>query len=200
MANINQNRWDQLVRRVAGLIGPGSKVDNTIGDLFPMLDVENLPGELYLLSGTRLGTGGVIQTSSAGQSARVQLFNPADSGLLVTLTSAAYSVTAVGSVRYVLTETAESTNDLGIRVRDTRLGVGIRPTAQVRSDDNAAVLAGTGEMRSLANTPVLLTDPNGLAVLAPGTGITFQSVTNTSSLTCAFWWRERVAEASELNI
>jgi len=198
VANINQNRWDQLVRRVAGLIGPGSKVNNTIGDLFPMLDVENLPGELYLLAGTRLGTGGVQQIGAAGESARVQLFNPADSGLIVTLTTVVLTITTTGTIRYVIRNVAETTNDLGIRVRDTRLGVGTRPTAQVRSASDAAVLAGTGEFRLLANTPIQLADPDGVVVLGPGTGITFNTVTVAQTLQCNFWWRERAAEASEL--
>jgi len=200
VAEINQNRWDQLVRRVAGIVGPGSKVNNAIGDLFPMLDVENLPGELYLLAGTRLGTGGVQQIGAAGQSARIQLFNPAESGLIVTLTTALITVqpAAANTIRYVIRETAESTNDLGIRVRDTRLGVGTRPTAQVRSTSNATVLAGTGEFRLLSNVPLQLADPNGVVVLGPGTGITFNTVTVAQTLTVAFWWRERAAEASEL--
>ena len=198
MANINQNRWDQLVRRVAGLIGPGSKVNNTIGDLFPMLDVENLPGELYLLAGTRLGTGGVQQLGLAGEGARVQLFNPAESGLIVTLTTVILTTTSLGNIRYVITDNVESTNDLGIRVRDTRLGVGTRPTAQVRSASDAAILAGTGEFRLLANNPLTLSDPNGVVVLGPDSGITFQNVAVAQSLTAAFWWRERAAEASEL--
>jgi len=198
MANINQNRWDQLIRRVAAIVGPGSKVNNTIGDLFPMIDVENLPGELYLLAGTRLAMGGVVQVGSPGESARVQLFNPDDSGLIVTLTSVQLSVSASQVIRYVINNNAESTNDLGIRVRDTRLGVLTRPTAQVRSASNAAILAGTGEFRILANSPFVFTDPNGIAVLGPGTGITFNTFTAAQTLTANFLWRERVAEASEL--
>ena len=199
MANINQNRWDQLVRRVAGLIGPGSKVNNTIGDLFPMLDVENLPGELYLLGGTRLGFGSATQLGSAGEVPRVQLFNPVDSGLMVTLTSAIVSMNVTTSVvRLVLTTTAESTNSLNQRVRDTRLGTATRTTAEVRAASEAAVLAADLEFVTTVNAYTPLIDPNGLAVLAPGTGITFTTTNVASTLRVGFFWRERAAEAAEL--
>jgi len=198
VANINQNRWDQLVRRVAGLIGPGSKVNNTIGDLFPMLDVENLPGELYLLAGTRLGMGGAVQIGSAGESARVQLFNPVGSGMIVTLTSVFVSLQATAtSLRWVLRDTAETTNTFAV-VRDTRLGIGTFTTATVRAASEAVVLAGDGEIRLLGNTPFLITDPNGIAVLAPGTGLTYFLPTAAQTLRANFFWRERTAEESEL--
>ncbi len=43
---LQQNRYDQLIRRVGGIIGPGSKVVEALGELFPVIDVENVPGEL----------------------------------------------------------------------------------------------------------------------------------------------------------
>ena len=198
MASINQNRWDQLVRRVAGLIGPGSKVNNTIGDLFPMLDVENLPGELYLLAGTRLGFGGALQIAAAGEAPRVQLFNPANSGLLVTLTSLVISTNAIAVIRLITTATAASTNTLNQRVRDTRLGDITRTTAEIRSESNVAVLAADAEYRTIANVPVVLADPNGVVVLAPGSGLTVTNTSAASQVTVSFFWRERTAEQSEL--
>jgi hypothetical protein len=198
VANINQNRWDQLVRRVAGLIGPGSKVNNTIGDLFPMLDVENLPGELFLLAGTRLGTGGAAQIAAAGEVPRVQLFNPADSRLIATLTSIVLVSSATQTIRYVHTITPESTNTNNQRVRDTRLGVAQETTLEVRAASTVATLAATGEFRIVANEPYKQTDPDGLIVLGPGTGITYLGLTVATTLRANFYWRERVAESSEL--
>lgn len=197
---LQQNRYDQLLRRVGGMTGPGAKVAEVIPEVFPVVDLENLPGELYLLSGTRLATGGVEQVGLAGQVPRIQLFNPENSGLICTLTTAiASNITGNISVFYVITDQAEPTNDLGIRIRDTRLGVLTRPTCQVRSASNVIVLAATGQFRMLNNTSVILTDPNGIAVLAPGTGITFTTPSTASTLALTFFWRERVAEQSELN-
>jgi len=198
VAEIQQNRWDQLVRRVAGLIGPGSKVNNTIGDLFPMLDVENLPGELYLLAGTRLGFGGELQQGAAGETPRVQLFNPVGSGLLVTVTSVIISTNAIAVIRLLTDPIAQTTNSNNQRVRDTRLGSATFTTAEVRSASDAVVLTADIEYRILPNTPTILADPDGVAVLAPGTGLTVTNTTVASQVTASFFWRERTAEQSEL--
>jgi len=198
VAQIQQNRWDQLVRRVAGIIGPGSKVNNTIGDLFPMLDVENLPGELYLLAGTRLGYGGGTITSAVAQTPRVQLFNPADSGLIVTITSLVISTAATLTMRMLTQPLAQATDTFNARVRDTRLGPATFTTCQVRIASDAIVLTSDVEFRTLPNTPTTFDDPNGVVVLAPGTGFTVTTAGTNQELQAAFWWRERVAEASEL--
>jgi len=198
VANINQNRWDQLVRRVAGLVGPGSKVNNTIGDLFPMLDVENLPGELYLLAGTRLGSGSAQQVGAAGEAPRVQVFNPADSGLIVTVTSVLIATSLTSQIRLVNTITPESTS-VTARIRDLRLGTIRASTTQVRAASNAAVLAANGgEFRTDKHVMNQLLDPNGIVILAPGTGMTVTATALASTLTVTFYYRERVAEAAEL--
>ena len=199
MATIQQNRWDQLVRRVAGLIGPGSKVNNTIGDLFPMLDVENLPAELYLLSGTRISYGGVSITGAAGEFSRAQLFNPADSGVIATITSITLASAATQILRFSQVDVAETLNTLRQRSRDLRLTLATEPTCNIRSASEAAVLGDVLLFRLLANTPFTLTDPNGIVVLAPGLGLTVSAGTVATNITVNFFWRERAAEQSELN-
>ena len=52
MFEVQQNRWDQLIRRVSGSIGPGSRVSETLSELLPVMDVERVPGELLRLMGT----------------------------------------------------------------------------------------------------------------------------------------------------
>jgi len=199
VTEIQQNRYDQLVRRVGGLIGPGSKVSEVISELFPMIDVENLPGELYVLAGTRLGFGSAVQISPVAEFPRVQLFNPVGSGTIVTVTTIWVSATAAGQVRLVSTINPESTDVLAI-VRDTRLGVLQATTAEVRAASEAASLAANGaEFRTGGTLLNTLTDPNGIIVLAPGTGLTVTLINDNETLTVSFFWRERVAEASELN-
>lgn len=198
MTELQQNRYDQLIRRVGGLIGPGSKVSEVISELFPMFDVENLPGELFLLGGTRLGFGSALQPGIAAERARVQLFNPVDSGIIVTMTTVLFSVPAAAVVRLVSTINPESTAVASI-VRDTRLGVTTATVAQVRAASEVAVLAANGgEFTSQANVLNRITDPNGIIVLGPGTGLTITNTLANSSLTVTYFWRERSAEASEL--
>lgn len=200
MASINQNRWDQLVRRVAAIVGPGSKVNNTIGDLFPMLDVENMPGELLRLSNTRLGMGTATLSNVAAETPKIQLFNPAGSRLLVTLTTMVITQSFTGGIsEFFLTAVPLTTNVGNTPFRDTRDGVAVSTVAQVRLLSDAAGIPAHFQYASLANTPTTFNDSNGIVVLAPGTGITIATNVANRTLTVAFMWRERVAEESELN-
>ncbi len=198
MANINQNRWDQLVRRVGGLIGPGSKVNNTIGDLFPMLDVENLPGELYYLMGTFICYGGQVQGPVAAEFPRIQIMNPADSGLLITVTGFTVSTETGQELRWDINSTALASAAGNGRVRDTRVSTDQIPTGQIRTDSSGSATTLTGITRVLVNQPFTLHDENGIAVLAPGSGFQVGGTTANSRIRVTFYWRERVAEASEL--
>jgi len=82
---VQQTRWDRIIRRVSGSIGPGSRVSETLSELFPVLDVERVPGELLLLGGTAICVGANDNSGAAGQVARHQIFNPVGSGVIATV-------------------------------------------------------------------------------------------------------------------
>ena len=199
MANINQNRWDQLVRRVAGLIGPGSKVNNTIGDLFPMLDVENLPAELYRLGGTRLCFGGGQLAASAGVAPRAMVFNPAGSGMLVTVTRVDVSSNVTLQLRWGVTNADLGAASGSERFRDTREFTPDLPTAEVHAVASVTLAGATSRSFVLSNTNFTLEPRNAIAVLAPGTGFEIGVQGINRLLNFSFYWRERTAEQSELN-
>lgn len=200
MSAINQNRYDQIIRRVMDLQGPGSKVNDVLTELFPMVDVENVPGELLLLGGTAISHGGGTIVSIVTNAPTAQLFNPADSAALVTLTGVRVAFTATSTVRWG-TSTAVRGAAIATEVfRDTRRVPPSRPIADVRQEQVVALAAGTNQTRLLANTPLHLEDPNGVAVLAPGSGFEIGSGTGVNTIFYSFYWRERTAEQSELNL
>jgi len=196
---LQQTRFDQLVRRVGGIIGPGSKVAEALPELFPVIDVERVPGELLVLGGTRICMGSEIGGPIGGQLSRVQLFNPAGSGFLLTISSVIISSQATMSFRWNIETTAITTLSTNKVFRDGRLTGTTRPVGEIRSDTTLAAVVRAGQMQVQSNRPQFLNDTNGVAVLAPGTGLTFQGGTNNSDLVVAFNWRERVALQSELN-
>lgn len=198
MAEIDQNRYDQLIRRVTGSVGPGSHVAESLAELFPVIDVENLPGELFLLSGTRLAYGGTALTPAAGKFAGIQLFNPVDSRNLITVTSVVLSVETTQTINWSLTNTALATNTTSQRLRDSRISVLDLSIGEIRRFDNVVATGANARTRVLAETPFTLNDNNGIAVLAPGSGLEFGATTAATILFCNFYWRERPAEASEL--
>ena len=196
MTELQQNRYDALLRRVGNLKGPGSKVNDVLQELFPTFDVENVPGELLFLMATKIGFASASKSATAGKKAGIQLFNPAGSGHLVTISTVLFSANADGAATMALTTTALGTNTGIPRLRDSRIGTGPSGVSQLRtSQDTTAGLSGN--FRVLANTNLTLTDVNSVAVLAPGSGLTLIGQTDMG-ITVTFFYRERIAEPSEL--
>lgn len=197
---VQQNRWDQTIRRASGSIGPGSRVSETLGELFPVFDVENLPLELMLLSGWTLGQGVGDKIAVAARFSKVQLFNPATSGKLIVLTRVDLTTSAAQLLRYSLAETALALDTGNVVARDTREGITGAGVGQMRTEDTPGGVAAFGQFFLTTNVSFPFTEPHGLFVLAPGTGITFSCTTANTTLRGNFLWRERVALESELNI
>ena len=199
MTEIQQGRYDALLRRVADLKGPGSKVNDVLEELFPMFDVENLPSELYILGRTDLCMGGGFIGAVAAQAGRGQIFNPVGSGKLISVTQAGFANPAVRIIRWGRRDTP-LTNHLSTQIfRDTRHPLGNLPTGQIRAQTSVALANANGQTRTEANRPFVLKDENGLAVLTEGTGFEIGSDDLNDSVTFYFYWRERVAEPSEIN-
>lgn len=199
MSEIQQGRYDQLLRRVADLKGPGSKVNDALTELFPVLDVENVPGELLFLQGTRLGMAGINLAPEVASIPKVQLFNPVGSGKLVTVTSIWVSAGTTQIYELFHSNVAITTLIGNNSVRDTRAGSGASTTTQLRTQLDAAGIPAFFTFLSLANVPQQITDPNGVIILSPGFGITAAPTGTNVSFFCSFLFRERLAEPSELN-
>jgi len=191
-------RYDRLLRRVGDLKGPGSKVNDVLEELFPVFDVENLPGELYRLAAINLCFGGAFLGAVVAQAGRFQLFNPVGSGKLVTITSARLSPNGVAIVRWGISNSVFGVDVQTQVFRDARDFAPDQPTAQVRTDTSVALATATQQSRVLNNTAVVIESPNGVAVLPPGRGFEIGSDLLNADVSCAFEWRERVAEPSEL--
>ena len=197
---VQQTRWDRLIRRVSGSIGPGSRVSETISELFPMLDVERVPGELLRLGGTFIGFGGGSITAAAGQVPTAQLFNPAESGVLVTITSVHFSCGVDTVVRWGISTAGIGTEIATERFRDTRDLIPKSPVAQVRQRSAVAFANAISQSQVLAGVDFLLQGRNTVMVLAPGTGLEIGSNQLVSTIFYGFEWRERPAEQSELSL
>lgn len=197
---VQQTRWDRLIRRVSGSIGPGSRVSETISELFPVLDVERVPSELLVLAGTRLAWGRSISPAVAGENARAQLFNPAGSGQIITITHLVLhpggsDVVEMGILQVGLTDLSAVA-----RYRDSRFGVALEPVAELRTDSNVGATPATFRVRAISVESFQIQDSNDICVLSPGFGLTLSETTVNSSLNVSYMWRERTAEESELNL
>lgn len=199
MTELQQNRYDQLLRRVGDLKGPGSKVNDALSELFPMFDVETDRGELQLLSGMDLCFGGGNGEGAATTAFRGQLFNPVGSGKLLIVTRTLWTNDSIAVHRWGVVTTALTTGIGTETFRDTRHPPARRPTGQIRTQISVALAPATGQVERIARTPTILEDPNGVAVLAPGTGLELGQTDLNIKANFTFYWRERVAQPSEIN-
>ena len=197
---IQQTRYDRLIRRVAGIIGPGSKVGTVVTELLPVLDVESVPGELLKLAGTQLGFGGGRIVGAAAQCPAAMVRNPDESGLLITVTDI-YLSTSTGAITRFLggLQTAALTGGVSTQIfRDTRDFSPNLPTGAISQESAVALGGATIQFRTLSDANLHIHAENGICVLQPGWGIRFAADVAASSMTYSFFWRERPAQQSEL--
>lgn len=195
--DLQQFRYDNLIRRVGGIIGPGSKVKEALSELFPVIDVERIPAELLWLSGWRMAFGGEAKVGAAAQTPRVELFNPVGSGKMIVVTDFVASSSVTGSLLWTTTNVALTDTVSPQRMRDTRRSAFEVPTGEIRSLSAAGTTVGTNRIVILANVPFHFRDDNAVAVLFPGTGLEVGHTIATVTLSVNFNWRERVIEKSE---
>jgi len=200
VTEIQQNRYDQLIRRVNNIVAPGSMVGDSLNELFPVIDVERVPGELLILMGTNICFGGGTIAAVVGEAGTAQLFNPAGSNVLVTLTRVDFASTLLGTLRWGRDFTERGARVSTETFRDNRRPVVELPVANVRQDSAVALANATNQTRVLPNTAFVLEDENGVMIISPGSGFEIGTGTGNATTFFGFTWRERVAEASELNL
>lgn len=198
MTEIQQNRYDRLIRRVANIVGGGSQVNDTLNELFPTIDVENVPAELLALANMRLGWCSSRLAASVGDRNHHQLFNPVGSQAMLIVTSVwPHSVTATTTFR-LGTFIGELTTLTGNeRRRDTRAGVLASLVGQNRTDQSATLGSLDFRIIAQANTTPIISDSNDIAILFPGTGLTVSTEELNVMSIVSFLWRERIFEPSE---
>lgn len=198
-SELQQNRYDQLIRRVGGIVGPGSKVSEALTELFPTIDVENVPLELQVLGATHAAFGGAGTTPEPGKFSYIQLFNPVDSGKLITVTRVVFAMTQTNIAKIAVETVIRGAEVLSERFADTRLTTTAAPTGKLFFLVDAAVPVNIGRINTTDTNSFDLFDDRGVFVLAPGTGLTVAAEQANVGIDVSFWWRERVAEQSELN-
>jgi len=198
--DLQQARYDQLVRRVGALYGGGSKVVEVLPEVFPVLELEGTTPELLALSGWRLAWQQIQQNGVVGQTSALQLANPVGSNVVAAVTQIIFTMLTqpADSIQMQITNTLFTSASIRGLFRDARFG-GNRSTAlELRSDPNIATGAGL-RLEALLDVPVTVRDDNGLVVLTPGTAFQVGTTGNNIDLSVNFFWRERIAQESEIN-
>ncbi|MEE8609041.1 MAG: hypothetical protein V3S55_15665 [Nitrospiraceae bacterium] len=163
-----------------------------------MLDVENLPAELLLLAGWRTKFTTKTVAATVGETSRIGIFNPAQSGLIVVVTDVWLSANAAIAVAYSTSLTALTDDSFSGAPRDSRDGVAVNSGAKVAQQQTGNTVQRGRLIVQIAET-YHHTAKNGLAVLGPGTGFEYGTVVDNEVLNATIFWRERAALSSEVN-
>jgi len=198
-ADLQTARYDRLIRRVGGLLGPGSKVSEVISEIFPIIDLENMPHELLVLANTRTVFSTLTPAASVGEVSGAQLFNPPDSTTILIVTS--FWVGSAGittNIDYQVTDTQVVATFFSGSFRDTRSGFGLESAGKV-AEFNTAPIGAQGRFRVSAVESFKINDSDGVVVLGPGSGLSVATASFNLPLNITFFWKERQALESELN-
>jgi len=197
---LNQNRYDQLLRRVGDLKGQGSKVNDALTELFPMIDVENVPAELLLLAGSRLCMGNIVfAAGGAANFVHTFLRNNAGSGTIIRLVCVSIMSANAHLVNFGPSQNSSTTG--GSRAfTDTRVfGEG---TVGILQGANNLLAASTRffSIQLEANKSVIFQPPTAIGVISPGNSFQVGSDFANVALNVSYLWMERQAQPSELNL
>jgi len=196
---VQQTRYDRIIRRVTGSIGPGSRVSESISELFPMVDVERVPAELLLLGGTQLCMGEASPGPLAANFGQAMIRNPGGSGNLITVTQLAIATATAQIIGLGITENTLSTAG-SQQIRDARRGPAGVPVGVCLEERLLVTGPVFYRFDAIADETYTMKDLNDIAVLAPGTALSVTTTTVNTSLRVGFLWRERPAEESELSL
>jgi len=191
-------RLENFIRRWGSIKGPGSVLSETLGDVFPVLDLENLTPENQLTAGWHLFSGFATVVGVAAQLSGVGIRIPADRNSLAVIDKIVinaelaqditFGINVVAFVQVGSTANKDSRNPQAFSA-DTRLS----------ANANVGAAANGGILAVAAGVDREFEAPHGLAVLGPGAQFSVVCATVNSDLTVTFFGRARQAEPSELS-
>lgn len=179
---IQEGEVAQALTRRYGLVGKLPLLLDEV--IVPVAIVDTLE-----LNRERNASGAASRPAVAAQFSHVQLFNPADSGVLVQATRVWIGTGSAVTGLVQFHDTALTTAGADVEWVDRRQGGA--PVAQVRSEANA-VAQGSANIFKRLYSPA--TDSKEVALrvaLLPGMGVLVQLATLNVTLQAAYDWTER---------
>lgn len=198
MGRLQTGRLENFVRRWGSIKGGGSILSETLGDVFPVLDLENLTPENQLVASWHLFQGVASVTGGVAQLAGIQCVNPVDSGAILVVDAMNLHTFTGQTVGYGVAQ-APFTPAITMANRDTRTGTVFTGLARIHSSTNVAGALGDVLVVLATGVDREIVIPNGIAVLAPGDALTIVAGTVNTLIRVNFFGRVRIAEPSELS-
>jgi len=191
-------RLENFVRRWGSIKGGGSVLSETLGDVFPMLDLENLSPELqavagwipYVVFGTVIG--------DAGDLGAIQIGNAPGSEVIATVDKVIVNTVVAQAVTWG--QSTALLNVVGnVRNRDSRSPGVFSGFVTIRALTSGTLAETSGIIRTVAGVDREYEYKDALAILGPNSAFTLVESVVAESLTVTFFGRVRLAEPSELS-
>jgi len=198
MGRLQTARLENFIRRWGSIKGPGSVLSETLGDVFPVLDLENLTPESQLTAGWSLFSGFATVVGIAAQLTMVQVRQSLPRGSIVVVDKIIVNSELTQNVTFGI-DRALQVVIISTQARDSRNADAVSATAQIAGDADHGGASLGGILAVVAGVDRELEIPNSLAVLGPGGAFSVVSGTVNSDLTVTFFGRHRLAEPSELS-
>ena len=197
MGRIQTARLENFIRRWGSIKGPGSVLSETLGEVFPVLDLENLTPENQLPAGWTTFWGFVTVIGVAAQIAGASIINPDDSGQIAVIDGVIAARETTGAIT-IGSSLPLFTLAAGLRVRDSR-AADITGSMRIGANANVGAAATGLSIQTTAGIDRIIELPHALAVLIPGTQLEVVNSTVNDNITINFYGRVRTAESSELS-
>ena len=198
MGRLQTARLENFIRRWGSIKGPGSVLSETLGDVFPVLDLENLTPENMLPAGWHLVYGFATIIGVAAQLSTLQAFVPAGSGAIAVIDKVVINSELAQAVT-LSRRVAVASPVINMGSIDTRAPSDFNGTLTIQGTANGVSPITGIRLNVLAGVDREFEVPSALAVLSPNTQFGVVSGTANSDMTVSFIGRVRLAEPSELS-
>jgi hypothetical protein len=187
-------RFNRVLTRIFAMVGQPAPAPVLNDVVSPGITLESDRAEWKFHSGEKLSGNQASLGAVAAQFGKIQLFNPAGSGILVIVDRIEVALGVPDAVAFYVYNTAFATLANAPVALDTRW-VG-PPVVQTRTlSDGTQPGSNWFSAFVLANALLIYDQP---VILAPGTGIYATTITANELIRTSYIWRERVAETGEL--
>ena len=163
-----------------------------------MIDVENVPSELLLLSGSRLCMGRGTITGDALEFGQSMLRNPGGTGAILRLMLISVFSTTAQTITIGPTQNTYALS--GVEAFSDGRIFGQGTVGKVLLESLLTIGSNFFHFQVNGADTVFFRPPVAFSIITPGTAFSVSTTNDVTQLDVSYFWVERVAQPSELNL
>jgi len=163
-----------------------------------MIDVENVPSELLLLSGSRMCVGRGTITGDALEFGQSMLRNPGGTGAILRLMLISVHSTTAQTIAIGPTQNTYALS--GVEAFSDGRIFGQGTVGKVLLESLLTIGSNFFHFQVNGADTVFFRPPVAFSIITPGTAFSVSTTNDVTQLDVSYFWVERVAQPSELNL